>query len=218
METRFVKIDSLFTEGIQSRSKLSKATVNSYAKQIKEGAKFPPIVVFQENETSPLYLADGYHRVAAHQRIGEAFISAEIRTGTFEDAVVFNIENNASHGLPMSSLEKRLAVWKLISDNSFSERSDREIARICGVDHKTVGKYRKLFKEGKSQADAFKRNKNISNNSENDNSNNSDIYSIPSHTIATLIGLMQESLKLSKSKAVNENIEKALSILKMWTS
>ena len=47
----------------------------------------PPVVVFDTGEG--LLLADGYHRVAAARRRGQATIEAEVRNGSRQDALQY---------------------------------------------------------------------------------------------------------------------------------
>ena len=46
-----------------------------------------------------------------------------------------------------SNADKRKVVTRLLKDEEWSEWSDREIARQCKVDHKTVAKIRKDLTE-----------------------------------------------------------------------
>src|SRR6266542_6456229 len=54
-----------------------------------------PVVVFRTPE-GPL-LADGYHRLAAAQRVGAETIEADVRTGTKADALRYAIKIDAAH-------------------------------------------------------------------------------------------------------------------------
>ncbi len=54
-----------------------------------------PVVVFRTPE-GPL-LADGYHRLAAAQRVGAETIEADVRTGTKADALRYAIKIGAAH-------------------------------------------------------------------------------------------------------------------------
>lgn len=50
----------------------------------------PPVTVFDVDGT--LLLADGYHRVAAAQRLGRTTVPAEVRTGRRDDALRFAVD------------------------------------------------------------------------------------------------------------------------------
>jgi hypothetical protein len=74
---------------------------------------------------------------------GETTIAAEIQPGTRRDALLYGIRRNSAHGLRYSHEDKRNAIRLLVSDPQCSAWSDRQIARHCGVDHKTVAAVRK---------------------------------------------------------------------------
>lgn len=53
-------------------------------------------------------------------------------------AIAFAAGANATHGLRRTTSDKRRAVTKLLSDLRMADRTDRAIAELAGVDHKTV--------------------------------------------------------------------------------
>lgn len=123
---------------LQPRVTLDQGTVEEYAEAMKDGKQFPDIVVFQDGFT--YWLADGYHRHAAAKKVGASSISAEIRTGSKEDALRFALSANATHGLRRSQADKRRAVITALK--RFGNLSNRELGRMTAVDDKTIGKYR----------------------------------------------------------------------------
>jgi ParB-like nuclease domain len=122
----------------QMRIRLSPQTIREYADVMEEGEIFPPIVVFQENET--YWTADGWHRVEAAKQLGLATIRGEVRSGGLDDAIDFACSANTRHGLRPTIEDRRKAVMTQLRRHP--ERSDREIARLCGCSHSTVGLYR----------------------------------------------------------------------------
>jgi hypothetical protein len=60
-----------------------------------------------------------------------------------DDAVLFACGANAQHGLPRSRSDKGKAVTTLLSSETWSAWSDREIARRCGVSHGFVAAIRR---------------------------------------------------------------------------
>jgi hypothetical protein len=126
--------------GTQARAGLNEETVEDYMQAVDNQAHFPPVVVYHDGKD--YWLADGFHRVEAYQRTGRMNISADMRQGTRRDAILHAAGANAAHGLRRTNADKRRAVETLLRDEEWSKWSDREIARLCAVDHKFVGKLR----------------------------------------------------------------------------
>ena len=127
--------------GTQSRVSINEDAVASYAEAMTEGATLPPVVVFRDGADD--WLADGFHRYRAHNRIGAVSIEADIRAGTLRDAVLYSVGANGKHGMPPSNADKRQAVSRLLGDAEWSAWSDREIAKQCEVGYTFVAKRRK---------------------------------------------------------------------------
>lgn len=126
--------------GTQPRSKLYEDVVADYAEDMKQGATFPPVVIYYDGKD--YWLADGFHRVRAKEANGEKEISAEVFPGELRDAVLHSVGANAAHGLRRTNADKRRAVNRLVRDREWKKWSDREISRRCGVSHKFVGSVR----------------------------------------------------------------------------
>ena len=124
----------------QQRVDLNLDTVEEYKEAISLGAKFPPIKVRFDGEH--YWLWDGFHTVQAYEKLKLTEIEAEVTPGTLRDAILDSVSANAEHGLRRSREDKRKAVLTLLYDEEWMEWSNREIARRCKVDHKTVGKIR----------------------------------------------------------------------------
>lgn len=78
------------------------------------------------------YLADGYHRITAAERLGLEVINAEVVEGTFEDALLAGIEANSQHrGLPLTLKERKRAAELLLKTHA--NWSNRRIAKIAGL-------------------------------------------------------------------------------------
>jgi DNA modification methylase len=125
--------------GTQSRVQLNWLVIDEYAKAMMDGATFPPVVVFHDGQA--YWLADGFHRVHACDKAGME-VSADVRQGTVRDAILYSVGANSTHGVRRSTEDKRAAVLKLLNDAEWALWSDREIARQCGVDGKTVAALR----------------------------------------------------------------------------
>lgn len=111
-----------------------------YAARIEEGDEFPAVIVFFDGTRH--WLADGYHRLDAHEQVGRTEILAEVRPGSLRDAILFSLSANAKHPLRMTNADKRRAVLTMLADEEWAGWSDREIARRAGVTHPFVGKLR----------------------------------------------------------------------------
>ena len=90
-----IKIDDLDLS-LQTRSGTDAETINNYAEAMADGAQFPDVTVFTDGQH--YWLADGFHRVMAAKQLGKKQISADIRKGTEDDAVVFGGTANNKQG------------------------------------------------------------------------------------------------------------------------
>ena len=70
-------------EQLQSREVLNEDVINEYAACRSGGDEFPPVVVFRND--GKCWLADGFHRVAAEQKIGRPVIACIVHAGTKDD-------------------------------------------------------------------------------------------------------------------------------------
>jgi hypothetical protein len=127
--------------GTQSRVELNEATVAEYAAALVDGAIFPPITTFFDGEHH--WLADGFHRHAANERVGNTEIEADIREGSRRDAIAFSLCANEKHGLRRSQADKRQAVLTALADPEWTKLSGREIAKLCGVSHDLVARVKR---------------------------------------------------------------------------
>jgi hypothetical protein len=136
-------------KGTQSRVAISQETVDDYARQMEDGAKFPPVIVFHDGVE--YYLADGFHRYFANRKLKRDGIEADILKGTLREAILYSLKANKAHGLRPSNEDKRNSVMKMLNDHEWREWADREIARHCGVSHVFVAKMRKEVTGGQAQ-------------------------------------------------------------------
>ena len=136
LEIKSLRLDG----GTQPRAEINIFAVQDYADAMREGATFPPVVVFYDGEN--YWLADGFHRVAAAQQAEKETIAAEVKHGSRRDAVLFSVGANSQHGLRRTNEDKRRSVITLIEDEEWSQWSDSEIAKRAAVDRKTVASLR----------------------------------------------------------------------------
>lgn len=139
-----IKLDQIvYDGGTQTRAKLNGDTIADYAEDMTEGAKFPPVVVFDDG--NEYLLADGFHRVMAAERCGWRDIDAEIHKGSKQDAIKYSLGANNRHGLRRTNADKRYAVGVALVE--FGKLSDRAIAELCGVGADLVGDARRQVSE-----------------------------------------------------------------------
>jgi len=116
---------------LQSRTETNEQTIEDYADAIKMGDEFPPLLAYFDG--THYWLVDGYHRYHAHKKAGKAGVTCEVVNGTFTDAVLRATSVNTKHGMRRTYADKRKAVMTLLDDFEWSQWSNAEIARHCGV-------------------------------------------------------------------------------------
>jgi hypothetical protein len=91
-------------------------------------------------------LADGFHRHAAAVLLGKRTIPAELKHGTFTEALDFVSSVNLFHGLPLTRSERRRAVE--VKLKLHHDWSDRRMAEELAVSRELVAKIRRQLIEG----------------------------------------------------------------------
>ena len=145
-----IRLSRLYLDpAIQSRIRIDEALVAEYAEQIQAGAEFPPIVIFHDAKSDKYLVADGFHRTMATQKCKKRpTISCIIKTPPEHQAArmaatIFAATSNADHGLRRTNADKRRAIANLLDYPAYQQCSDRAIAKLVGVDHKTVAEVRR---------------------------------------------------------------------------
>jgi hypothetical protein len=105
----------------------------------------PPLELVQDDGGGFL-VADGHHRLAALIELDAVYAVAVIvepPTGREPRGWVYErgLETAARTAKPLTRLERRAAVDRLLAERG--GLTDREIARLAGVSHQTVGRARK---------------------------------------------------------------------------
>lgn len=109
-------------------------------------APLPPIVVHRPTR----WVIDGVHRLRAAELRGQEFIDVMFFDGGADDAFVLAVELNRSHGLPLSTADRRAAAARIIG--SHPEWSDRRISAVTGLAASTVGSIRARSTDGAEQS------------------------------------------------------------------
>jgi len=132
-----IRLDQIRIDGgTQSRVELNQDVVAEYAEAYRDGAQFPPIVVFYDG--SSYWLADGFHRYFGAKAAGKETIYEDVQPGTQREAVLYSLGANAKHGLRRSNADKRRAVETMLADAEWAAWPEAEIARRCGVSRPLV--------------------------------------------------------------------------------
>ncbi|MFN3192218.1 MAG: ParB/RepB/Spo0J family partition protein [Aureliella sp.] len=134
-----VEIEKLNRDHTQLRVKMSADAVEDYAEAMRNKRnELPPVKVYRDPETGELYLADGYHRTAAAERLERKTIKAEVVDGTLSDAILYAANCNKHNAVRFTNADKRKAVLTLLE--TFPKKSQRWIAEQCGVTQPFVSK------------------------------------------------------------------------------
>ncbi|KOG90801.1 ParB/RepB/Spo0J family partition protein [Streptomyces varsoviensis] len=99
----------------------------------------PPILVNRRT----MRVVDGAHRLLAAKLRGQDSIDVDFCDCDNDAAFVLAVEKNVMHGLPLSRVERTAATERILG--AYPEWSDRAIAAIVGLSHKTVGSVRRRF-------------------------------------------------------------------------
>lgn len=134
---------------IQSRAQMDFALVDEYAQMMRDGVEFD-VAQGVEDADGAIYVFDGYHRGEAAKAAGVT-LRVRVQPGTRADADWLAFAANKSHGLRRTHADIERIVKNALAHPRAASLSDREIARHCGTDHKTVGNWRRRL------ADAEKR-------------------------------------------------------------
>jgi ParB-like chromosome segregation protein Spo0J len=143
MNIREVRLDDLVLDpDLNLRDRLDDFTVERYADSWE---RLPPITVFEVDDR--LLVADGFHRHAAAILLGKRTIPAEVRVGSFTEALDFVASVNLFHGLPLTRAERRRAVE--VKLKLHHDWSDRRMADELSVSRELVAKIRRQLIEAR---------------------------------------------------------------------
>lgn len=120
--------------------------VRTYADSMEDGATFPPILVAKVDKG--LYVVDGFHRLAATVAAGIKTIRAKVAPMTATEAALVALRANTTHGLKLSTKDKRRTLEQYVAEGFHLKHSgrlkpSRQIAReLSNVMHySTIHKY-----------------------------------------------------------------------------
>lgn len=123
---------------LQTRAGTDADTIRTYAEAMADGAQFPDVTVFTDG--TRYWLADGFHRVMAAKVNGKAAISADVRKGTEDDAVVFGGTANNKQGKRPTRADVQHfleMVWERREAIFGGTPTGGNLAERCGVSRRT---------------------------------------------------------------------------------
>jgi hypothetical protein len=132
-KTKPIDITSITVDdSIQVRERLDEDYVADLVSVIEDnrGSSLPPIVVFLGGNI--LWLADGFHRMAAHQKANSQTIRAEVREGNKDKAKLFAASANTRNGMRLLPGDKKRAVLLALSTPDGKKLSQVDLARLIG--------------------------------------------------------------------------------------
>lgn len=141
MAKRTVQISKIRLDGnTQPRVELDEALIKEYQESYQAEATMPPLEVMFDGAS--YWLWDGFHRRWGAERAGLDKLPCNVTDGTQQDAQWASYGANAIHGLRRTNPDKQKAVKAALRHPNGPGKSNVEIAEHCGVDEKTVRKYR----------------------------------------------------------------------------
>lgn len=136
-KTMRIELASLNRE-LQTRAGTDEATAQEYAERMSDGEKFPPVTVFIIDGV--YHLADGFHRVRAAELNGKRSITAEVREGTVEDAIIYGGTANNKQGKRPTREDAQhfmRMVWERRETIFGGTPTGGNFATRCGVSRRT---------------------------------------------------------------------------------
>lgn len=126
--------------GTQARLTLNQDVVKDYSEHMREGAVFPPLIVFHDG--AEYWLADGFHRYFALRANAVVSTECDVRSGTQREAILYSFGANegSKRGLPPSFEDNRNSIIKMLNDEEWSKWTNTAIAKHIGVSNMTVGR------------------------------------------------------------------------------
>ena len=116
------------------------------ARLAETGAKLPPILV----DRRTMRVIDGMHRLRVAILQGQDTIDVKFFDGSEADTFLRAVEDNLTHGLPLTQADRRAAAERVIA--SHPHMSDRAISHSVGLSAHTVAAIRKRSSELRSQS------------------------------------------------------------------
>jgi hypothetical protein len=134
-----IRLDNIeATAATQVRVRLDRGMIDQYTEDLQNGANFPALDIFREENTERNVLADGFHRHRAFVNCEREDVGCFIYPGGMREALIHALGSNSEHGFRRTNADKRHAVEMACKDPELSQLSQNEIADICRVHRNTV--------------------------------------------------------------------------------
>jgi len=127
--------------GTQSRLCLNPQVVEEYAALMKYGVEFPAIRTWFDGRA--YWLTDGFHRLAATEKLHRNEILGEVLQGTLLDALWDSCAANTTHGLRRSPEDTEEIIKRALAHKNGVVLSNNQVARHLGVPEATLRRWRK---------------------------------------------------------------------------
>jgi hypothetical protein len=125
---------------IQSRAGTNTELVSEYAEMMRDGVQFDAVQGVRDGD-GQIYIFDGLHRGEASRQVG-VLLLVDVQPGAKQDAEWLALAANQKHGLRRTREDIHRVIRHALLHPFGANLSNREIARHCGVNDKTVGKIR----------------------------------------------------------------------------
>jgi len=126
---------------VQSRAEMRFDTVDEYAIKMREGVEFDACFGVLDTVSKTIYVWDGCHRIEAAKKAGVQ-VKVECTPGHKNDAEGKSLSANAKHGLQRTNDDIERVCKNALRHAYSAQMSNRELAKHCGVNDKTIAKYR----------------------------------------------------------------------------
>ena len=136
-----IKLEGITRDArLQPRETIPSDSVASYEDAMREGAAFPPIIIFDDGQR--MWLADGFTRVLAAMKLGRVEIDAEIHAGSFRDAWIYSRGANATHGVPRTRADLARVIRSVLLDDDLVHWTNARLAALVQASRSTVERHR----------------------------------------------------------------------------
>ena len=140
-DVRTINLDKLIigADGFNVRP-LNEDTVQHYLEVVDE---LPPVEGWCDSDTGEVFLVDGRHRCEARRRANYDAVEITLLTCSRVDAEVRAFSANLAHPLPLTKLQRRLAITEIVRRRY--TRTNNWIAEEAKCSPQTVGKIREAL-------------------------------------------------------------------------